>query len=557
MIQRVFKLFYNETSGLHEAAFLLASFALLSKVLALVRDRFLADTFGASINLDIYYVAFRIPDFIFFSLASLVASAVLIPFIVEKLQKKEDARQFFNSIFTLFFFTMAFVSVVVFFAMPTLSKLVAPGFNDAALFELVLLSRIMLLSPFLIGLSGLFASVTQSLRRFFVYAMSPVLYNVGIIFGIIVFYPLWGLQGLAYGVLLGALLHMLIQVPVLIRHGFFPRFSYNIDFQEIKNVFLLSLPRTVTLSAHHLTLLVLIAMASLMAEGSIAIFNLSFNLQSVPLSIIGVSYSIAAFPTLARLYSNGQKNAFVGQVLTATRHIIFWSLPMLVLFIVLRAQIVRVVLGTGEFGWTETRLTAAALALFAISIVAQSLMLILVRGYYAAGRTIKPLIVNLISLALVLVFAFGLVKFFGLFPFFQYFIESLLRVQDLAGTKLLMLPLAFSMGVLINAVLLWVLFKKDFNVPSHDVMMTLRQSFFASVIMGFVAHQALRVFDNVFDINTFIGIFSQGLLSGVLGIIAGIVVLKLIKNKEIKEIGKSLKHKFWKVRPIAPDQGEL
>jgi len=557
MPQRLIRILYRETSGLHEAAFLLASFALLSKILALVRDRFLADTFGASLNLDIYYAAFRIPDFIFVSLASLVASAVLIPFIVEKLQKKEDARQFLNSIFTLFFAAMALVSSVVFFAMPALALLVAPGFDDVARSELVLLSRIMLLSPFLLGLSGLFASVTQSLRRFFVYALSPILYNVGIIIGIVGFYPSFGLPGLAYGVVLGAMFHMLIQIPVLMRQKFLPQFSLHINFREIKDVFLLSLPRTITLSAHHVTLLILIAMASLMAEGSIAIFNLSFNLQSVPLSIIGVSYSIAAFPTLARLFSNGQRDAFVEQVLAATRHIIFWSLPMLVLFIVLRAQIVRVVLGTGEFGWTETRLTAAALALFAISIVAQSLMLIFVRGYYAAGKTIKPLIVNVFSLFLVIGFALVLVKFFDLFPFFQYFIESLLRVQDLSGTKLLMLPLAFSLGVLINIILLWVLFKKDFNVPSHSVMLTLRQSFFAAVIMGFVAHQALRVFDDVFDINTFVGIFSQGFLSGVLGIAAGIVVLKLIKNKEIKEIGKSLKHKFWKVRPIAPDQGEL
>jgi len=247
------------------------------------------------------------------------------------------------------------VSVLVYILMPKLSGFVVPGLGAEAQAELVVLSRIMLLSPILLGLSGLFASITQSLRRFFVYALSPVFYNVGIIIGIVFFYPFWGLPGLAFGVVLGALFHVLIQVPVLVRHKFFPRFSFDIDFREIKNVIYLSFPRTLTLSAHHFTLLILIALASFMTEGSIAIFNLSFNLQSIPLSIIGVSYSIAAFPTLARLYSNGERDAFVHQVATATRHIIFWSLPILALFVVLRAQIVRSIFGTGEFDWADTR----------------------------------------------------------------------------------------------------------------------------------------------------------------------------------------------------------
>ena len=169
----------------------------------------------------------------------------------------------------------------------------------------------------------------------------------------------------------------------------------SIKWHEVKSVMALSVPRTLTLSANHLVLLVFGSFASLAGEGSISIFNLSFNLQSVPLSIVGVSYSVAAFPILVRMFSNGERDAFIEQTLSSLRHIIFWSLPVMVLFIVLRAQIVRTVLGTGEFGWPETRLTAAALALFSLSILAQSVILLVVRGYYAAGRTKVPLVVNL------------------------------------------------------------------------------------------------------------------------------------------------------------------
>jgi len=554
MVERLFRIIYQEISGLHEAAFILAGFVLLSQILAIVRDRLLAHIFGAGATLDIYYAAFRIPDFIYVSLASLVASAVLIPFIAPKLQDVERARQFFNSVFTLFFGAILAVSVVIFFAMPALSKFVVPGLSSSAQEELITLSRILLLSPLLLGLSGLFASITQSLRRFFVYAVSPTLYNAGIIIGIIFFYPYFGLSGIAYGVVLGALFHALVQMPVLVKNRFIPQFTTRFNWKEIKEVLLISLPRTITLSAHQITLLVLVALASLMEEGSISIFNLSFNLQSVPLSIIGVSYSVAAFPTLARLFSNGEREAFANQIATAIRHIIFWSLPVLSLFIVLRAQIVRTILGTGLFDWSATRLTAASLALFVVSVVAQGLMLLFVRGYYAAGKTLKPLLINVSSSLFIVFFSFFLLRLYSISDFFRYFIEALFRVEDIPGTQILMLPLAFSLGVLINVTALWFVFRKDFSVSSSGVGRTIQESLFGAVVSGFVAYQFLRFFDGVFDLNTFLGISAQGALSGVFGIIAGAAALRLLQNRELEEIAESFKHKFSKEKPIAPDQ---
>ena len=564
MIERFFKTLGHEISGLHEAAYLLGIFALFAKILALFRDRLLAHNFGASETLDIYYAAFRIPDFIYISLASLVASAVLIPFVVSKLpadgavgETGERARQFFNSIFTVFFIGIIGVSVLVFFLLPFLSPLIVPGLSPEAQSQLVLLSRIMLLSPILLGLSGLFASITQALRRFFVYALGPVLYNLGIIVGILFFYPQWGLAGLAYGVVLGALFHVFIQIPVLVRQNFFPRFSFRIRFADIKDVMSLSLPRTLTLSASHFVLLIFISFASLMGEGAISIFNFSFNLQSVPLSIIGVSYSVAAFPTLARMISIGARGEFVGQVLSSLRHIIFWSFPIMVLFIVLRAQIVRVVLGTGEFGWPETRLTAAALALFSVSVFAQSVILLLVRGYYAAGKTKAPLVINVFSSIFIIGLALALIEIFSASEFFRYFVESLFRISFVEGTAIIMLPLAFSLGTLVNVFVLWHFFRKEFGIEKAALGEVLRHSFYGATVMGFVSYQLLGVFDNVFDINTFWGIFLQGFLSGIIGIAAGIILLKLLGNKEMSEVSTALHHKFWKSKPVAPDQGDL
>ena len=465
MVQRLIKIFHREWSGLHEAAYLLGVFALFSQILALVRDRLLASSFGAGTSLDVYYAAFRIPDFIYFSVASLVSVSVLIPFFIKKIEEnkehsQEEAYRFINNIFSVFFVAIVLVSLLVFFLMPLLSDLLVPGFDIEAKNSLVLLSRILLLSPILLGLSNLLGSITQSYKQFLVYALSPVFYNVGIIVGIVFLYPVFGLAGLAWGVALGALMHLSIQVPAVIKRGFILKFSFNFNFQSIKEVVFLSLPRTIALSINQLSFIFLVGLASLMGEGSISIFNFSFNLQSVPLSIIGVSYSVAAFPTLARLFSNGEKMQFAKNVAIAAKHIIFWSLPILVLFIILRAQIVRTILGVGKFDWSDTRLTAAALALFAVSVVAQSLILLFVRGYYAAGNTRTPLLINIFSTGVIIGSAFGLIQVFKNSDFFKYFVENLLRVEDLSGTSILMLPLAFSIGSIVNALLLWVLLKK-------------------------------------------------------------------------------------------------
>jgi len=563
MVQRVFNVLNKEFTGLHQAAYLLGTFALFSQILALVRDRLLAHSFGAGSVLDVYYAAFRIPDLIFVSIASFVSITVLIPFLADKINfekeedDKTDARKFMSDIFTVFITAITAVTAIIFLLVPMLSDLVAPGFSIGQKKEFILLTRILLASPILLGLSSMLGSVTQVYRKFFIYAGAPILYNVGIIVGILFLYPIFGIYGVALGVIIGALLHFLIQIPIVITHGLMPAFSLRVSFSEIKKVVSLSFPRTIALSSNQLTLIVLIALASFMIDGSISVFNFSFNLQSVPLSVIGVSYSIAAFPTLARLFSKGEKEAFCRSIVMASRHIIFWSIPAIVLFIVLRAQIVRTILGSGQFDWADTRLTAASLAVFAVSVLAQSLQLLFVRGYYAAGRTKVPLFVNIFSSAFIISLGFLLVYIFQSIPFFRYFIESLLRIDGIAGSSVVMLPLAYSIGIIINAGLLWVFFARDFKEFSLSLEKAFAHSFAASIIMGFVAYRFLVLFGNIFDLDTFLGVFAQGLFAGIFGILAGILVMILLGNQEIGEVGYSIKHKLKGVIVVAPDKEEL
>ncbi len=552
MVRKLLNIFNKEIGGVHEAAYLLGFFAILSQILALVRDRLLAYYFGASQTLDIYYAAFRIPDFIFASIASLVSISVLIPFLVERLDRdKEDSKEFLDTIFTAFFGVMVIVCLVAFFLIPYLLKWILPALaNGPDRDELIDLSRILLLSPIFLGISNFFGSITQSYRRFFLYATSPIIYNAAIIFGILVLRPHYGLRGIVFGVVIGAILHFSIQIPFVRSQKMFPRIISRLDWKKVKQVIFLSLPRTLALSADSISLLCVTAFAGLMATGSIAIFNFALNLQSVPLAIVGTSYTLAAFPTLAKLYSRGEKNAFVEQVVTAARHIIFLSIPVTSLFIVLRAQIVRTILGVGHFSWDNTRLVAAALSMFTISLFAQGLTLLFVRGYYAAGNTKKPLIINIATTIGDILFPYLLWQAFTHFLVFRYFIESLFKVSDVAGTEVLMLPLGYSLAVLLNVLVFFICFERDFKNVAEKLWRTFHQSFSAAILMGFVAYIFLNIFDKFFDINTTPGIFLQGFCSGILGILFGLLILKLMNNEEIKEIWQTLHKRIFRPKGV-------
>lgn len=563
MVRNFLNFLGREISGLHEAAYLLGFFAILSQVLALVRDRLLAHTFGAGTTLDLYYAAFRIPDFIFVIVASYFSASIIIPFLSAKMQNGENSgRDFLSVIFSFYVLAMIVVCGVAFFVTPLLVPHLFPGFADGPhKAEVVMLTRILLLSPIFLGLSNLFASVTQLYNRFFIYGISPLLYNAGIIIGVIVLAPRFGTVGLVWGVALGAILHFLVQLPFVVSRGLLPRLVFNLKkYRDVVKVLIVAFPRTLALSAQEVSEFFLVSFASLMSAGSIAVFNLSWNLQSVPLSIIGVSYSLAAFPTLSTMFAAGHHEKFVELLRTTARYIIFFSLPLVALFVVLRAYIVRVILGSGQFTWQDTRLTAAALALFTISLAAQGLILLFTRARYAAGNTRKAFYINMFFAILTMLLAVFLNHIWQAMPAFPAFIESLFRVKGVPGTSVLVLPLAFSIGNIIGAVWHIFSFDRDYkNIAAPLVRLTV-ELLLVSVAMGFATYLTLYSIQNLFSLNTFMGVLSQGLIAGVVGIVSGMILLALLGSKELGEVYKVLRRKIWKAVPepvVGPDPVDM
>lgn len=549
LTDRAFRYLSSEVRGLHAAAYVLALSALLSSLLALVRDRMLANIFGASMTLDIYYASFRIPDLLFVALGALVSVYILIPELTKRTEGEQ--RDYIDTILAGFSILSVVVSAVLWYVAPLILPRLFPGLVAlGAEAELVTLTRIMLLQPILLGLSNIFAAITQTRYRYALYSLSPLLYNLGIIAGILVLYPRFGLSGLAWGVVAGALLHLGIQLPAVFSDGFLRRIPRLRDARALFHTVRISIPRALSLSMNQISFLALTALAGLLAPGSIAVFMFAFNLQSVPLSIIGASYSVAAFPTLAAALSAGKRDEFVQHVAVAARYVLFWSLPASALILVLRAHVVRVILGSGAFDWSDTRLTAAAFAILSLSLAAQGIMLLLVRAYYAAGRTLVPFIVSSgVAIATIALGAMGLLSF--TIPSLVQRAEMLLRVEDIFGSNVLALAIAYAVANIGGAIVLAMHFEYRYGGFFSNTRRAFVESLIAAIAAGIGTYYFLNAASSLDTSSTALSLFVQGGAAGVFGIIVASVAYWLLGSKENAETYASLHARLWKRPPTA------
>ena len=543
--------------GLHQAAYVLALFAFGSQLLALLRDRMLAHEFGAGASLDIYYAAFRVPDLLYVLFASTLSVYVLIPFVARARERggDADAQRLLSQVFSVFLVAYSAVALSMFIAAPVIAPLLFPGIADTEM--LTTLMRILLLQPLLLGVSSLFGVVTQLGHRFVLYAVSPLIYNIGIIFGIVVLYPAIGLSGLAYGVLLGALGHMLIQWPLVRNSALSFDVVFKFDAKVLREVLSLSIPRAITLSFNQVVLLILVSFASVMTVGSVSVFQFAYNLQSVPLAVIGVSYSVAAFPMLAELYAAKEFNKFKAHIITALRHVIFWSVPAIALIIVLRAQIVRVVLGSGSFDWGDTRLTAAVLALLSLALVAQAVNLLIIRSFYAGGYTRIPFYVSLFGSSLAVIAAYGFFVLYYAHPSIHETISAVMRLSDVAGSEALAIAFGYALAVIVQSILLIAFARHVFSLPLSWMGAHLFRSFFAALAGGVSAYAALNFLVDGINPDTFVGIFIQGLLSGLVGIVGVLLTYAGLRSPELHEVYVSFQRKLLKTDVVAPQEEVL
>lgn len=444
------RLFGGYTGKIYQAGAILAFFSLASRLVGLLRDRILAGHFGVSTTLDIYYSAFKIPDFIFNLIVLGAVSSAFIPVFIEKYRYDKVSAWRLSKNFLCAVFSMVFVAcVLMFIFMRPLAFIFIPGFMGADRELVINLTRLMLLSPIIFSLSTVIGSVLQALQRFWAYAIAPIFYNVGIIIGAVYFVPLvsargyHAVYGLGLGVILGALLHFLVQLPAVLRAGF--RFGLIFDWadESLRRVFKLMIPRTIGLSAYSIDSIITNAIASTMTAGSIAMFNFANNLQFVPISVIGISMATAVFPSLSFHASGQEKSEFSRKLNSALVNTFYAVLILAILIAIFSPLVVRILFGNGLFSGESVRQTAVILSIFMIGVVAQSLVPIISRAFYAIQNTRTPVAISIITIVINI--------FLGmLFSFVFHW-----GVRGLA--------LAFSISGNFNFIALLIMFRRSFK----------------------------------------------------------------------------------------------
>jgi putative peptidoglycan lipid II flippase len=543
----MYKRFLNsETKTINRAAVILAVSSLVSGILGLFRDRLLAGTFGAGNELDIYYAAFRIPDFVAMALIMGSISAAIIPLFSEYLvRSKEEAWHFLSNLLNSFLLFLVIISIILIIFVPQILHLIVPGFSGEKLQATVALTRIMFLSPILLGISNIISGVLRVFKRFLVTSLSPIMYNLGIISGILFFVPRMGVMGLAWGVVFGALLHLLIQLPIIFGLGFKPKRALDFSHPGLLKAIKLTLPRTLGLAASQINLVVITAIGSTLAAGSIAVFNLANNLSNLPVTFIAASFSTAAFPFLALYFSEKNNQKLIDEFLGVFKQIIFFIIPISLLVFILRAQIIRIILGTGKFAWADTQLTAACLGLFSIGIFAYGLSLLVSKTFYALQNTKIPAFVALASIIANICLSFFFIWILSFPNIFSSYLTGFLDISNIDGNVVVGLPLALSLsGIIQLSLLLFFLYRKLEIDRIKQLFNFISKVFVCSVLLILVSFLSIRIMAGMVNMQTFFGVFLQAAAAFLAGLAIYSTAALMLGLKEITTVKRYLFRKL-------------
>ena len=410
----------------------------LSYFFGMLRDRFLAHTFGLSRTLDVYNAAFVIPDMIVLVLIGTALSAAFLP-IFSKLydEKRSLAYAYAHQIMSWGIGIIVFVAIIVAIFLPYFTHWLVPGFEGEDLKQYILLTRIMLFAPILFTLSNTYGRILLSVKEFLWYGLSPAFYNIGIIIGVVLLVPYFGLVGLVFGTLLGVLFHLFIRLFILRRKKYYFRHQINFSYSpEIKETIKLAAPKIIQYIMWHLMILNFTSITSKLPEGSVAVYNYARNFQSLPVSLLGIAIALAMYPTLSHDAGKGNFKKFRHDLKkNRMRSMIYTTLAAITLAL-LSKPLVTLLLGGGQFGQSDIQLLTSVLMVYCCAVPLESLMHIYHRAYYSLRNTIIPATLHSFIILGTILFAKYLVPTIGIYA----------------------IPISFASGLLIQVIILAIIF---------------------------------------------------------------------------------------------------
>jgi putative peptidoglycan lipid II flippase len=509
----------------------------LSAILGFLRSRFLYATFFkcCTAQLDVYNAAFRLPDLIFKLLVTGALSASFIPVFSSSLQKDpKKAYKIASSVINILFLVFSITALIVLIFTRPLNSLIAAGFSPDQLDLMVNLTRILLIAQIFFLISNFVTAILQVNQIFIIPALSPIVYNLFIILGIFTLAPIFGIYGVVYGAVVGAFFHLAIQIPALRRQGFKYKLVINTKLKEVKEVFKLMVPRSLSLGLGEIENTVTLFFASGLSIGSISLLNLALQLMYLPSRIFGTTVGQASLPILSKNIASNQLKDFRDTVEKILTQSLFIAMPITVIVLVQRLAIVRLLFGSQNFPWEATIITARILAFLTPAIICQAIIQILVRSFYALHNTKVPFKVSLFSLVFNIITSFVLINFTNL--------------------GVIGLAISSTVGNLIQTIGLFYFFIKI--VDGFNWLKTLKKInkiLLSSLFMGLSTWTMLKFMDLfLLDTTRTIALAIVFSISSLIGFIVYIYSVKLLKIDEYQDyqryILKFKKFLFFKER---------
>ncbi|MBA2373614.1 MAG: hypothetical protein H0V74_05370 [Chloroflexi bacterium] len=400
---------------LPSGAILLSALTFAGYAMGLVRDRMFARTFGAGSELDAYNAAFVVPEL---ALDVVIASGLAAPFIpifaTLRRESRTAATDFARTVLTGAVLVMGAVAAVLFVIAPATAGIVAPGFDAGQRDLYVSLFRVMCVTPVIFAASIALGEVLVAEQRFLFYGLAPLLYNLGIVLGTVALSDRYGIFGPAVGAVIGALLHLGIRIVGILRTGFPLRPLLAVRTKAVREFIRLMLPKMASHPIEPLTFLYFTSLATTFGVGSVSAVSFARNFGSVPVSLIGVSISLAAFPTLAAAYAAGDRRRFSGILGTNVLTISVLSVIAAVGLFVVGGTAIGLLLGGGAFDADDVERTSLVLGAFALSVPFEGLGHLLARAVYATRNTLLAVLASLAGFLVTVATGWGLAGALGI-----------------------------------------------------------------------------------------------------------------------------------------------
>ena len=518
----------QQQSSILSAAAIITFASIMSSLAGLVRERVLIsayfDTPASRLSLEAFQVAFQIPDALFQLLILGALSAAFIP-VFTKL-KKQDVNTAFamaSVVMNYLLVALIFISVFIFiFAEPLTDWRTGKEFNSDQIRVAAQLTRIMLIAQIMFAVSNVLTGMLQSYRRFIMPAIAPILYNLGIILSVVLLADRLGIYAAGIGVLLGAFFHAACQIPLVRRLGYKYQFSFNISVAGVKEVFRLMPPRAATYAVASFQDLFIGFLTTTVGNLSFFVLRLGMRLMTIPIRLFGVPIGQASLAFLAAESEEENRARFRHLLLQSFNQITFFALPASVLLLILRVPIVRLVFGAKNLPWETTVMTGKVVAIIALSVVAQALVQLLIRGFHALKDTKTPFLVSVVIAVMSITGASGFVYFSS---------------QPLLGIAVTMSLAAFlELGLFI-----WLLERKVGGIVNRSLITPQLTMLLCGFLMAVFLYLPFRILDEViFNTSKTIELIALTITTSTIGLIVYVYFAALFDVKELEIIQKAL-----------------